>query len=194
MIRPAEPADAPLVAVLHASEISEGFLSLLGEAFLTRLYRRVHADRGSFVLVASESTGSVVGFVAVSERTGRLYRAFLVRDGLAAALRAAPRIAAHPRKVLETLRHGITSDDDREGAEILAIAVAQRARGRGLGRLLVAAAIDELRARGVAHAHVVTASRNAAARRTYEACGFESMSTVEVHRGTVQEVLVWHCS
>ncbi len=192
MIRPAAPADAAHLAALHAAEISEGFLPVLGEAFLARLYRRVAAAAGSFALVAEDDAGHVVGFVAVSEHTGALYREFLRRDGLVAALRAIPALGRHPRRVLETLRHGLAGDDDdRSGAEVLALAVASTARGRGIGHALVADAVGELRRRGVTEAHVVTAVGNDAARRTYGSCGFESRSTIEVHRGTVQEVLAW---
>ena len=48
---------------------------------------------------------------------------------------------------------------------------------------LVVAAIDELKARGIEHAHVVTATDNEAAQRTYFQCGFRRHATVEVHRG-----------
>ncbi len=97
----------------------------------------------------------------------------------------------HPWKVIETLRYGVDGRAPTPGAEILATAVASGAQGRGVGGKLVAAAIDELKARGVEHAHVVTAADNEAAQRTYFQCGFQRHATVEVHRGVRQEVLVW---
>jgi ribosomal protein S18 acetylase RimI-like enzyme len=190
-IRLATRVDAPAIAALHARLLPEGFLPALGEPFLERLYRRVALSDRSFAFVGTAGTGPVAGFVAVAECTGDLYREFVLRDGLLAGLQALPAIIRHPRKVAETLRHGMTSDVDRPGAEILAVAVAVSARGAGTGVSLVEAATAELLRRGVDEAHVVTAVGNDAARRMYLRCGFEPRTTIEVHRGAPQEVLVW---
>jgi len=45
-------------------------------------------------------------------------------------------------------------------------------QGRGLGRRLVAAAVDEARARGARRLRLRVLGHNAVARRVYEACGF----------------------
>ena len=190
-IRPATARDAASIASLHAQSISVGFLVLLGERFLELLYRRVARGDRSFVFVHDDPSGKVDGFVAVAEDTGRLYREFMVHDGIRAALEAAPAVLRHPWKVIETLRYGIDGGAPTTGAEILATAVASRSRGEGIGRALVAAAIEEVKRRGIEHAHVVTAHDNDAAQRAYFACGFRRHAKVEVHRGVVQEVLVW---
>ncbi len=127
----------------------------------------------------------------MAEDTGRLYREFMLRDGVHAGLRAAPAVLRHPWKVIETFRYGMDGRSTKPGAEILATAVAGNSQGEGIGRALVATAMDELRQRGIEHAHVVTAANNEAAQRAYFACGFQRHSTVEVHHGVVQEVLVW---
>ncbi len=190
-VRLATPADAPAVARLHAELISQGFLVALGRPFLERLYRRVACSERSFIVVGVHG-GAVSGFVAVAEDTSSLYREFLLRDGVIAGVRAARALVRHPRKVFETLRHGMDNAAGVAGAEILAVAVASGTRGRGVGATLVAAAVDELRRRGIREAHVVTAVDNEAARRTYLRCGFEPRATVEVHRGVPQELFVWH--
>jgi ribosomal protein S18 acetylase RimI-like enzyme len=190
-IRRGTPSDAAAAAALHIVSISIGFLVVLGERFLERLYRRVAADDRSFLLVHVDPANGVDGFVAVTEDTGRLYREFMSRDGVHAGLRAASAVLRHPWKVIETFRYGMDGRSAKPGAEILATAVAGNSRGEGIGRALVATAMDELRRRGVEHAHVVTAANNEAAQRAYFACGFQRHSTVEVHHGVVQEVLVW---
>jgi ribosomal protein S18 acetylase RimI-like enzyme len=113
------------------------------------------------------------------------------RDGVHAGLRAAPAVLRHPWKVIETFRYGMDGRSAKPGAEILATAVAGNSQGDGIGRALVSTAMDELRQRGVEHAHVVTAASNEAAQRVYFACGFQRHSTVEVHHGVLQEVLAW---
>ncbi|MCB0961583.1 MAG: GNAT family N-acetyltransferase [Acidimicrobiales bacterium] len=191
-VRTGTEADAVGAARLHTSELPEGFLVTLGTPFLVRLYTRVVRFRGSFLLVMGDES-DIDGFVAVAERTGDLYREFLRRDGVRAGLAAVPALARAPRRTWETLRYGTGGADlsDLPDAEILSVAVAPRARGRGVGRALVAAATDELGARGVGAVRVVTAADNEPARRMYGAAGFSPRATTEVHAGVEQVVLAW---
>ena len=189
-VRTGTPGDAPAVAALHTEHLPEGFLVTLGPRFLRRLYARAARSPRAFLVVAEDDAG-VHGFLAVAEDTGRFYRDFLVRDGVAAGLAAAPNVARSPRRVWETLRYGMGGEDDLPRAEVLAIAVSGRARGRGVGRELLAAGLGELGRRGVDTARVVTAVDNDAALRMYEDAGFRRHRTTEVHAGVAQQVLVW---
>jgi ribosomal protein S18 acetylase RimI-like enzyme len=192
LVRPGRTGDAPGVARLHAERIGEGFLATLGPRFLTRLYRRVAVSPHARLLVA-ESGERIVGFVAVTTSTRRLYGEFLRRDALPAGLAAAPAVARAPRRVWETLRYGTTGDGDGElpDAEVLSIAVAADAGGRGIGGALLAAALGELARGGTPSARVVTAMGNDAALAMYERAGFRRRTRTEVHAGVPQEVLVW---
>jgi ribosomal protein S18 acetylase RimI-like enzyme len=184
-------ADVPAVAALHRERFPEGFLPTLGSRPLERLYRHIVQSAGAFLLVSDDADG-LNGFVAVTEDTRRLYREFLRRHGLTAALVAAPAVLRAPRKIWETVRYG--SRADRAGlpaAEILAVAVSERKRGTGVAPGLVAAALGELRRRGIDAACVVTAAGNSSALRLYERAGFRRQQRTEVHRGVPQEVLVW---
>jgi ribosomal protein S18 acetylase RimI-like enzyme len=193
-IRPGTEADAGATARLHASEISEGFLPSLGQPFLARLYRRIVRSPESFLLVAADGE-SIVGFVAGTERVGDLYRSFLLHDGAVATIAALPRVVRSWRRVYETLRYPAGSGDDHArdlpAAELLAIAVAPAARGRGTGRQLVAALTDEFQRRGVGGVRVVVGEGNDAAIGLYEHCGFTKAARIEVHRGTPSQVLTW---
>lgn len=188
-IRAATDADLDRVAALHASRISEGFLSSLGPAFLRRLYRRVLRSPDGFVIVAVVD-GRVAGFAAGIGDLGALYRRFVVHDGLVAGLAALGRLVRTVPRVIETLRYPAATGDLPD-AEILAVAVAAEAGGRGIGRGLVAAALDEFGARRVTTAKVVTTADNASALAMYQACGFVPATDVEVHEGRASEVLVW---
>lgn len=193
------PADAPAVAALHAERIGEGFLVTLGHGFLHRLYARVARSRRAFVLVAEDAEG-LIGFSAIAEDTGALYREFLLRDGVAAGLAAVRPLLRSWRRAWETLRYGFGAHategtapvpDQLPKAEVLSIAVARRAAGRGLGRALVSASTAELLRRGIESARVVTRVDNAAALALYEGCGFRRRTRTQVHAGIPQEVLVW---
>jgi ribosomal protein S18 acetylase RimI-like enzyme len=189
-IRPADDADLPAVAALHATRIDEGFLSSLGPAFLRRLYRRVRLDDRGFVLVATDDDDVVTGFAAGVADLKALYRRFVLRDGLVAGLRSAPRLVRALPRVVETLRYADTGAD-LPTAEILAVAVARSAGGRGVGRSLVGAAVAEFDRLAVAAAKVVTTADNEAAIAMYRAAGFLPAATIEVHQGRTSQVLVW---
>jgi ribosomal protein S18 acetylase RimI-like enzyme len=189
-VRMATDADGVDTAHLHAAGIADGFLPKLGPAVLRRLHRRMSRDRGSFVLVAG-NPGEITGFVAGAESVRALYRSFLLRDGMVAAVLAGPRIARVWRPAWETLRYPARSDQDWPVAELLAIAVADHARHQGVGRALTLAFQDELRRRGVTTAKVVVGSGNQAALGLYQSCGFQPAGSVEVHAGHRSEVLLW---
>ncbi len=63
--------------------------------------------------------------------------------------------------------------------EIGLFAVAEAARGQGLGQALVERALDWCRAEGLAEATVVTQGRSVAAQRLYQRCGFRT-ATVQL--------------
>jgi ribosomal protein S18 acetylase RimI-like enzyme len=187
LVRRGDTTDAPAAAALHARLISEGFLSSLGPRFLGLLYRRVVRSEGSFVLVA-EVDSVTIGFIAGSIAVGRLYRDFVVRDGLRAGLSAPGRLLRAWPRVLETLRHP-AGDGAPVGAELLAVAVDPAWRGRHVGGRLVEGFLDELEQRGVTRAHVVVGATNEGAVAMYGRAGFRAARTFEMHKGTPSLVM-----
>lgn len=65
-----------------------------------------------------------------------------------------------------------TSLDDNKDGRISLLAVDQKERGRGVGRLLVHDAIDSLFSRGSTAVRVATQGANVSALRLYQNCGF----------------------
>lgn len=189
VVRAGSERDARVAARLHADEIAEGFLSSLGPRFLQLLYRRVVRSGGSFLLVAEEGD-AIVGHAAATEDVPRLYREFLRHEGVAAGAVAAPRLVRRWRSALETLRYPAVHEDLPK-AELLAVAVSSRSRGRGVGRALVAAANEELVRRGVRDARVVVANTNTAALRLYTSSGFCPSAEIRVHPDRPSQVLTW---
>ncbi len=188
VLRTGTVADAAAAAALHAGQISEGFLSILGPRFLTKLYRRVARTPGSFLLVVQDGT-ETVGFLAGSSDVSGLYRSFVLRDGVSAAVACAGRIFHSWRRVLETLRHGASGAAD--GAELLAVAVDPSVRGRGAGTLLVNGFLLELERRRQDAAHVVVAADNEIAITMYTRAGFGTAEKFELHPGTESLLMRW---
>ncbi len=190
-IRAGTRADTPAVALLHARQISEGFLSLLGDRFLQLLYRRILLHPASFLLVADDH-GDSVGFIAGSTDVAGLYRSFLWRDGAAALIRAAAPLTRGWRRVLETLRHGSPGGDGGPpGAELLSVAVDPSWQGRGAGRLLVASLREEMAARGCGVVTVVVGADNDGAVALYHRTGFVGVERFELHPGIESLLMRW---
>lgn len=180
--------DADAAATLHAEQISEGFLTLLGPTFLRRLYRRIARVPGSFLLVVKDGA-TTVGFLAGSTDVARLYRSFIVHDGAAVALASGGRLLRSWRRVFETLRHG--TGDEARGTELLAVAVDPVVRRRGVGALLVDAFLAETLRRHQDSAHVVVGADNTAAVALYRRAGFQTSHRFEMHRGTESLLMQW---
>ena len=180
--------DAAAAAALHAGQISEGFLSILGPSFLCKLYRRIARTPDSFLLIVQDGT-QTVGFLAGSSDVSGLYRSFVLRDGVTAGFTSAGRILRSWRRVLETLRHGASGAAD--GAELLAVAVDPAVRGRGAGTLLVNGFLVEMRQRRQDAAHVVVAADNETAIALYGRAGFGTAERFELHPGTESLLMRW---
>ncbi len=191
-IRTAVLDDAWRMADMHARRINEGFLASLGPVFLGRLYRRVVRSPRAFAIVA-EDNGRVVAFCAAAENVGRLYREFVVRDGLAAGVVSAPRLVRSLPHVVETLRYP-ASTGTLPDAEILAVVTDGDAAGNGWGSLVLHETLAELERRGCVSAKVVAGASNEAALRLYERCGFAPVQQISIHDEVRSEVLVWASS
>ena len=183
--------DAAAAAALHVGQIGEGFLTVLGSAFLSRLYRRVARTPGSFLLVVEDGE-TAVGFLAGSTDVSGLYRSFFLRDGAAAVITCGGRLVRSWRRVMETLRHGTGISAD--GAELLAVAVDPTVRRRGAGSLLVDGFLSEMRSRRQDAAHVVVAADNDTAIALYSKAGFHATERFELHPGTDSLLMQWSLS
>jgi GNAT superfamily N-acetyltransferase len=108
----------------------------------------------------------------------RLYEVWIRRSCLGEAADA----------VLVTTRPGgdeplglATLSIDGDAASVGLVAVAQAARGRGVGSLTMRRAHDWLRARGVRTATVATQGDNGPALRLYRACGYEEVGRKAIY-------------
>ena len=190
-IRRGTPSDAAAAAALHIESISIGFLVVLGERFLERLYRRV-AGRRPVVRASYTSTREQGRRLRRRDRGHRpAVPGVHVRDGVHAGLRAAPAVLRHPWKVIETFRYGMDGRSAKPGRGDPGDRGRGNSRGEGIGRALVATATDELRRRGIEHAHVVTAATTRPHSGPTSPAGSSVTRPSRCTDGVVQEVLVW---
>jgi glycosyltransferase involved in cell wall biosynthesis/ribosomal protein S18 acetylase RimI-like enzyme len=192
-IRRARLTDAARIADLHAAAMPTAFLPSLGTSFLRRFHRGLIAfpDAGCYV---AESEAGVIGFVSGAPSTARFARWFVRHHGPAAAVSAIAGLLGSDgwRGARESLRYAVRRDEgtDMPDAELIAIAVAPQARGRGAGTMLGQAFLDAMAARGVDEVRVVVGPEFSEAIRLYERLGFAHRIDLAVHVGTASRVLV----
>ena len=130
------------------------------EAYLARALRPDHA------LVAREGTGRVLGVAGFRTRQG----SFLPADRAALAA-----VYGEPGGALRAAALALLASDT-DGARFLVdgIAVAEAARGQGVGHALLAALVAEARRRGHAAIRLDVVADNPRARALYERVGFRA--------------------
>lgn len=180
------------VAVLHAENISQGFLATLGVPFLSLMYRALDEAKGS-VLLTEEIHDRVVGFVSGCEGMGSVYRRML-RYPLRLGLALLPSIVrpGRVRRIVEIVRYGggEGSTPDLPRAELLSIAVDKSVRGTGVAERLYRRLQSHFSDRGVDAFRIVVGDALLPAHRYYRKMGAMPVSRIEVHAGEGSVVYV----
>lgn len=171
---------------IHRIEISQGFLSSLGDNALALLFSHTSESRFGRLLIAKDAaSGQVVGFLLGTVDTGVFYKDFLCKKGLKAIFVLAPKLLSFEkvRKVFETLFY------PTKGAlkvfpkpELLDIAVLKEYKGTGVAQLLFKEFSKKLRDIGIEEFKITTGESLVGAQRFYEKLGAEKAGEVEVHK------------
>ena len=160
-------------ANLHAAGIDTGFLSSLGRGFLKQIYKALPMCPGAFGYVFEEH-GHVLGFIACTESTGGLYKQALKRRffPMLWALKWHILSPSKVKRMWQTLLYPVEVGAGLPPAEILSIAVSEEARGKGVGKALMVAAMEEFARRDISRAKVAVGAGNEEANAFYRRCGF----------------------
>ena len=201
-IRALDSSSAPeiflQIANLHRSRIRHGFLELLSARSLAEIYLAFTVASRARLWVAT-SGGDVAGFLAGCERTSSAYREVAFRRGLRLCWRLIAEgdwrviggkffsVLIYPLRSRGRSRNTSGVVLAREPAELLAIAVDDQHRRKGIGRGLVGCFLKE--ARQVWRSAEVRVSTNAADQDSigfYEGVGFTRWGTLPLHALTIQ--------
>lgn len=175
--------DAAAVAGYHQEGIPTGVLADLGPGVLTKLYRALAEDEGSFVFVGVDESDRVLGFVAGVEDVGAMYRRVLRRRALSFALSSLRALFSLrlARRVLNTLRYPAKVEGEFPEPELLSIVVDPITRGSGLAADLLAALLSEFHRRGIAIIKVMVRADFERANAYYRKHGFVLAGRIERH-------------
>ncbi len=183
------------VARLHRAEVSEGFLSSLGEPVLRMLYEHIASSRrcGLFVAYAGPDTDQPIGYICGTVDASALYREFLVHRWWVALPTLVPKLLSPSRirRALETLRYPRHADVELPRAEIINFVVAPVARGRGVAAALFGCLMEWFDAQGCAAVKIVTGEQQVRGHGLYTKVGAQLCGYTSIHRGTLSRVYVY---
>ena len=200
MVRSLAPADLPAAACLQRQHLNHGLFPALGQSFL-RAYLKSFIDSSAAVaLAASDEDGALAGFLVGTLDDDQHYGQVIRRDGRRLAVRAAVAMAFRPRVALRFLRTrassygrgiirlarrtGTTAGCSSDGVAVLThVVVAEPARSRGTGTMLVEAFVRHAHGSGARRAELLTRSGDAGTADFYDRMGWALMGTVQDREG-----------
>ena len=191
MIKTLQKDHALQVARLHIDGISTGFISSLGEKFVTALYESIAQSPHGFGLV-DESDGKIVGFIAFTTNLKGLYKSILKKNIFRFGFLLFGKMFSWKtlKKIFETLFYPSRVErQELPKAELLSIVVADSERGKGIAKVLIEQGLKECHHRDILEIKVLVAGFNEPANILYQKTGFDRAAQIENH-GIVSNVYV----
>ncbi len=185
-IRPIQQRDAPAVARQHQAAMGSSLWARLGVPFLEALYRAL-VDSPHFLGFVYEEDGEILGFIAGSTDTGRMFREVLRTDYAPLSVAAAQGLLRRPSVLLRLIRTNTYFDasGDEIPGESLFCSFQPRLRGTRVSGHINKVLFDELAARGHRWVKITTEADNAGANRQLRSWGFEQDRRFEFYGKTM---------
>lgn len=183
------------VAILHSSSITTGFLSILGNRFLSLLYKAIDKSPYSCLFVGKDESGKVTGFISGALSVKKMYRWIILRYGILFFLYLLPLAfkKSFLSKILETLfytnKQSSNIDHTECEAELLSMAVHESTRGTGIGSILVRRLDEYFVDSDIAEYKVVTFSEDKVSNGFYVKSGFKLFTQFTHHGNIMNEYL-----
>lgn len=179
------------VAQLHGAQIHHGLLPLLGVPFMAQMYAGIAGAPHSGIWAAVEGE-QLLGFISGSADIAAMYRSLLLTHGLRLAIASGLSLfrlqvlSKLPTVLLYPFQKRDVPDRSAPEAELLSVAVADEAQGRGVGRQLIGTFETALRGWGVTRYRVLTNKAEEGSNAFYRATGFSPAGTRRHHALTLQ--------
>ena len=171
------------VARIHIESISQGFLTSLGENFLTLLYQVID-ECGSSVLLIERDQERVIGFVAGAENMGPIYKQ-LLRHFPRLLVTLIPTIFK-PSKIWRIIELFLYNRNKptipgHMGHELISIAVLQTNMRQGIAQRLYGRLATYFYELGAPSFHIVVGVNLKPAHGLYKRMGARPMMEISVH-------------
>ena len=173
--------DASRIAALHVKYVNKGFVSSLGPEFVQLLYESLASSPHSFGFIAVDD-GEIKGYISCADDIGKIYKLILMKHFFKLVWVLLPHLFKWKtlKDIWQTLFYPHKQSHASAVVEILAIVVIEDCQGLGLGRKLVAQAIDKAIAHG-ADKIAVMVDEPLPANVFYKHLGFEQTSQYYCH-------------
>jgi len=189
-----QSSDYLQVARLHIDTIGHGFLSSLGEEFLSLVYRAIDDDKKNSFLILEWEGGKVIGFTSGTSNSKAMYsQLFRHLPSLIWSLRTSlisPSKIAGMFSTARYLRGGGPKPANIPSAELLSISVDTSHRGKGVADRLYHSLELEFAARGIQSFKIIVGQELLPAHKFYKRMGASEVGQFQLHRGASSLVFV----
>lgn len=185
--------DSAQIAKIHKQEINQGFLSQLGEAFLSKLYEAMIIFPNSFVVVAKENN-QVIGFISGCANIKNFYKYFLKKYFFCTVIILLPKLLNFNtvKKISETLKYSKKHEKKLPETELLVIAIKKEFHGQGIAQKMFDSFINEMEKREINQFKVIVGENLLRAIGFYEKMGFKFHSSISVHKNKPSKVYIYN--
>lgn len=194
-IRPVESSDIAAIASIFISAFPESIDHYYrGKTAPAKPFQDIYAflaaaEHSNFLVY--EESGQVLGYIVVPKSMGLLWIKSILSGHLFIFVFnwIAGRYGLNIPRALTILGNKLLFSAHSFGrfarghAQVLSVAVAPKAQGRGIGRKLVQAGLDLLRTQGISRVKLEVRPENAPARRIYASLGFEEIGVSRDSQG-----------
>jgi len=178
---------------IHKTEISQGFLSSLGNKALRLLFSHAIESSLSILLVAKDPRDNeIIGFLFGTVNTNSFYRDFILKRFIESLVVFLPMIISFNKiyKIFEILLYPTRKKViNLPKAELLDIAVKEEYQGKGVARILFKKFLNILINNNISEFKITTGENLIRAQRFYEKLGAKKATEIEVHKG--QKTIVY---
>lgn len=190
-----DKSDIRKVAELHREYLDSGFLSSLGEDFLSLLYETIRESSHGNLIIYKEKN-NIKGFVSGTTDISKLYIDFFKKNLIKGIIRILPYLLSLKiiKKFFETLFYPVKKIKKTSRAELLSIVVDKKCRGKGISERLYGELVEEFKKRDVKDFKIIVGADLVSSIKFYDKMGAIRINDLEVHKGEkswiyIQEVV-----
>lgn len=185
--------DSLQIAKIHKQEINQGFLSQLGETFLSKLYKAMILSPDAFIIITKKNN-KIIGFISGCIDVKKFYKYFLKKHFIQVLIILFPKMfkLSTFKKILETLKY-LSKEKKQKlpGAELLTIAVLNEFHGKNIAVKLFEKFLDEMKKRKIKELKVIVGESLPRAIAFYKKIGFKFHLNIAIHQNNLSRIYIY---
>jgi ribosomal protein S18 acetylase RimI-like enzyme len=180
------------IAALHKNYINKGFLSSLGDDFLTIIYKSI-SEKG--ILIAFKKEDKIVGYVSGVERFSAVLKHFVLNNLIKAGFFLLPKLVSFEvvKKIGDILLYPLKSKKDQPNipqAELLSIVVDKDFQGKGISENLYKALKEDFMNIGIKEFKIIVGDELIGAQKFYLKMGAKKEQQINLHQNSISWIFI----